>query len=121
MARARRTTASVNGDAQTTLGGTQTTTTKTTRARRSADEEIALCEAKLAAARDRKMLEDVKDLVAANGVDKRFIAAFTSLTRLRAWLSTATYDAVRSELGAALHSGRAPESEPDDEESDEAT
>lgn len=119
MARARRTSTTASTDAQTTLGGTQTSTAKT-RTRRSADEEIAACEAKLAAARDRKLLEVVKNHVTA-GADKRLLGAFTAMTRLRAWLSVETYDAIRNELRHALLSGDAPAEIEQNEESDEDT
>ncbi len=106
MARSRRSNAApASDDAQTTL---VTDTATKTRTRRSADEEIALCEAKLASARDRKLLEDVKDCIATQGADKRLLTAFTAMTRLRPWLSKATYDQIRSELGTALQQGITP-------------
>jgi len=122
MARSRRN-ATASDDAQTTLVNTNTTAAKT-RTRRSADEEIALCEAKLAAAQDRKLLEDVRTYVETKGADKRILAAFTAMTRLRGWLSAETYDRIRSELGAALRHGHAPveiaSTDNDENEDDEA-
>jgi hypothetical protein len=106
MARSRRSNATASDDAQTTLATTKPAAK--TRTRRSADEDIALFKAKLAAAEDRKLLEDVKDCIEAQGADKRLLSAFTAMTRLRPWLSAEIYDQIREELGAALRDGHAP-------------
>lgn len=118
MPRGRSSSASTNSSTQTTLdetvsspassGPASTEVARKPKTRRSADDEIALYKAKLAAAEDRKLIEDVRAYVETKDVDKRILAAFTAMTRLRGWLSDEIYDRIRSELRAALRHGHAP-------------
>jgi hypothetical protein len=114
----RRTTASSNGSAhgsQTTL--TQTESPRKAKVRKSADEEIQIYQAKLAAAQERKFFEELTGLVQSLG-DKRILGAVKALRTLRPWLTGETYARVRAEIEAAIRENRAPNADID--EADEA-